>query len=162
VNEPVRFRPAEAGDLAAVRGLLTRCELPAGDLDLATQRFVLACDGAEIVGSIALEPRGSTALLRSLAVTPSHRGRRLGEALYDRAVALATRLRVGELYLLTTTAERFFARRGFVPVDRAGVPAGIAATSEFATVCCASARCMHLSLAREPPDPSAWGGPRRG
>lgn len=149
MNEAIRFRPAGAGDLDAIRRLLSRCELPHLDVDLGAQQFVVACDGADVVGSVALERRGAAALLRSLAVAPSHRGRRLGEALYEQAVALATRLRVRDLYLLTTSAEAFFARRAFVPVERRTVPAEVAATSEFTTTCCASARCMHLALAAE-------------
>lgn len=149
MNETIRFRPAGLDDLESIRRLLSSCDLPSSDIELGAQRFVVACEGAEVVGAIGLEPRGAAALLRSLAVAPSRRGRRLGEALYARAVALATRLRVRDLYLLTTTAEGFFARRGFAAMDRRAAPAEIAATSQFTTTCCASARCMHLSLGRE-------------
>lgn len=95
---------AAAGDLEAIRALLTELGLPAADVGTATQRFVVARSGGELVGCAALEIHGRAALLRSLAVRPAMQGRGLGNALYQTAIAKAGALRVGEVFLLTTTA----------------------------------------------------------
>jgi len=52
-----------------------------------------------------------------------------------------------EIYLLTTTAERFFARAGYESVPRNDAPSAIRETSEFATICPASAALMRKRLA---------------
>jgi amino-acid N-acetyltransferase len=46
------------------------------------------------------------------------------------------------MYLLTTTAEGFFARRSYEKVDRDAVPGVIKETAEFQSLCPASAVCM--------------------
>jgi N-acetylglutamate synthase-like GNAT family acetyltransferase len=49
---------------------------------------------------------------------------------------------VQSIYLLTETAERFFARRGYSPADRRDTAPAITASREFALVCPASAVLM--------------------
>ena len=51
-------------------------------------------------------------------------------------------LGVERLYLLTTDAERYFARLGFQRTERSGAPAPIQATSQFRLLCPKSAVCM--------------------
>ena len=46
------------------------------------------------------------------------------------------------VYLLTTTAARYFPRFGFVETGRDAVPADVAATDEFRSACPASALAM--------------------
>jgi N-acetylglutamate synthase-like GNAT family acetyltransferase len=46
------------------------------------------------------------------------------------------------LYLLTMTAEQYFPRFGFQPIDRDAVPAAVRATAEFREACPASATVM--------------------
>ena len=55
-------------------------------------------------------------------------------------------LGAARLHLLTTTAERFFTRRGFVVADRASAPPAIRRTREFADVCPASAAYLTKDL----------------
>ena len=45
-------------------------------------------------------------------------------------------------WLLTTTAEVFFKKRGFVVTPRGGVPTAIAATAEFRGLCPSVAVCL--------------------
>jgi amino-acid N-acetyltransferase len=70
----------------------------------------------------------------------------MGTALYQAAVHLAAQRGVRELYLVTTTAAPFFAKRGFEPVDRAGVPASIGRTTQFSGTCPSSATVMRLRI----------------
>ena len=46
------------------------------------------------------------------------------------------------IYLLTTTAERYFPKFGFEPVARADVPATVQTSIEFTSACPSSATVM--------------------
>ncbi len=143
------FHPATAADLGAVRDLLRDAGLPFSDLEEGRQELIVARQGARRVGSVGVEVHGRDGLLRSLAVAPDLRGNGLGGSLHWRALALAAARGVRTLYLLTTTAERFFAARGFDRVSREAVPDALRATAEFASLCPASAVCMRRELAGE-------------
>jgi arsenate reductase len=146
VAEGVRYGPATPDDLPAVKALLGSVQLPGEDVGGPHQTFLLARSGATLVGAVGLERRGEDALLRSLAVAPALQGAGIGSALYRLALAEAERQRTRALYLLTTTAEGFFARAGFRRIDRSQVPAEVAASAEFRTLCPASAVCMERVL----------------
>src|SRR6185437_3527774 len=119
------IRSARASDLEVVESLLTASQLPlAGVRDAFDDFFVAEADqpgvhALRIVGAIGLERFGSKALLRSAVVTDDWRGRGGGRILVDELLDHARAIGVDELYLLTTTAERFFAQRGFMRIDRA-------------------------------------------
>jgi amino-acid N-acetyltransferase len=74
------------------------------------------------------------------------RGRRIASALCDEVERRARSLGVRRLYLLTETAETFFAKRGYRRVPRADAPPGIARSREFAAVCPASSELMSRDL----------------
>ena len=140
----VGFAWAGAGDLPAVLELLRRCDLPA-DLDNVADCLV-ARQGTALVGCVALERHGTDALLRSLAVGPEQRGEGLGRALVQRITRRARALGARRLWLLTTTAADYFATLGYARVERAGAPARLQASSQFASVCPSSAICMAREL----------------
>ena len=143
---------AEAGDKAQIRELLAECGLPYEDVSPSDrQRFLLVRErtsaGSRLIGVIGLEMLGSSVgLLRSLAVSPSYRGRGLASQLVREAEEHARSCGLRELYLLTTTAEGFFARRGYRKVERHTVPAEIQKTPEFRSLCPESAVCMKKDL----------------
>lgn len=136
------IRPARPGDLAAVERLLRGAELPVDGVADALGDFVVAEAAGAIVGVAGLETAGENALLRSVAVDPAWRSAGVGRALVERIVAYAEARGVPGLYLLTTTAERWFPAFGFAPVGREMVPADVRATREFASVCPSSATVM--------------------
>lgn len=146
--DAVRYGPAAPEDLGAIRALLERLHLPAADVGAANQSFLVARLGDEVVGCVALEEYGDDALLRSLAVAPRLQGTGVGKALHALIGAEAERRAVRAVYLLTTTAEQFFARAGFTRIDRASVPAALGASAEFRSLCPASAVCMVKLLPR--------------
>ncbi len=146
---PISFHPAAPADLAPVRELLRSAGLPSSDVAEGRQDFLLARDGDRLAGTVAVEVHGRDGLLRSLAVAPDLRGKGLGGSLHARAVALAALRGVRTLYLLTTTAERFFAARGFDRISREAAPEAIRATAEFSSLCPDSAVCMRRELAGE-------------
>ena len=130
--------------------LATAAELPTGDLERADLSHFLVCGTRERPdGVVGLELYGPVALLRSLAVDAAERGTGKGQALVEAAEAHARDHGVREIYLLTTTAERFFARLGYVAADRAGAPSAIRGTAEFSSLCPSTAAFMVKRL--EPP-----------
>jgi len=143
----VKYSPATDGDLPAIEALLTACNLPTAGIELLTDNCLVAKLGSKIIGTIALEPCGQSALLRSLAVAPDCRGQALGRSLSARMVSHARLLGVKQLYLLTTDAERYFAAMGFKRTERDGAPAQIQATSQFRSICPKSAVCMMQAIA---------------
>jgi amino-acid N-acetyltransferase len=127
--------------------LLDQCALPIADLEAKhLPQFLIARDDARLIATAALEPCRDAVLLRSLAVAADHRQRGLAgqllAALEQQALADGHR----QVFLLTTSAQDFFAARGFRPLPRATVPAGIAATAQFQSLCPASAVCMVKEL----------------
>jgi amino-acid N-acetyltransferase len=123
--------------------LLAAADLPASDLtDSLLQDFFYAGPAAEPTGLVGLELQGEVALLRSLVVAPALRSRGAGTSLVEYAERYARLRGVRDLYLLTTTAEEFFARRGYTRVAREDAPESIRSTREFAGICPASAAFM--------------------
>lgn len=145
------LRPATPSDLPAIERLLVESALPlAGVAECLADcpgAFTVAEAGGALVGVAGLELRGETALLRSVAVAPDWRSRRLGRALVTRVVADAEARALRVLYLLTTTAEHYFPSFGFERVERGAVPPSIAETLEFRSACPASAVAMMRPLA---------------
>ena len=64
------------------------------------------------------------------------------------------------LYLLTTTAAQFFAKRGYEAVPRSEAPAAIAATAQFSDLCPASSAFMRKALAANNSLQARWSFPR--
>jgi amino-acid N-acetyltransferase len=135
----IRARPP----LLPARAFLAAQGLPIEDLtdEHLEHFFFVGPDGAPI-GLVGLEIYGAHALLRSLAVDEGERGRELGSRLVKRAEDHATAQGAGLIYLLTTTAEGYFARLGYARIDRSEAPPPIQATKEFATLCPASSVLM--------------------
>ena len=144
---PVRIAAAQPAEVAAIGVLLRDAGLPAGDFADHLAHFLAARRNGQVVGAVGLELHGRDALLRSLVVAPARRGAGLGGRLVACLERAAARQGAWRFYLLTTTAEAFFARRGFQKIPRATVPAGIAATREFRSLCPVSAVCMTRAVA---------------
>lgn len=141
------YRLAGPSDLAAVQQLLAAHGLIHEDVARHLHTFVLARVGGVLAGTAGLEVHGCRGLLRSVCVAAPYRGQAIGAALCDRVEALAASLGLRELYLLTTDAEAYFARRGYRPVDRARVPADVGRAEQFARLCPSTAVCMVRPLA---------------
>lgn len=135
-------------DVSEIRALLAACDLPVADVDPSDSMQFFGCRAdSELVGVVGLEIHGTAALLRSLAVAPAHRNYRLGSALVSHAEARAESLGVQSLYLLTTSAQDYFAKLGYSPASRAEAPPGITATAQFRGLCPATAVFMSKRLA---------------
>jgi amino-acid N-acetyltransferase len=145
---PARLRAATTSDLPAIERLLTASSLPLDGVMEALPSFVVAESGGELVGVAGLEPCRDNALLRSVAVADGWRSRGVGRALVERVIAEAESRGIHALYLLTTTAERWFPSFGFRTIAREAVPADVRATAEFQGACPASAAVMCRDCAR--------------
>jgi amino-acid N-acetyltransferase len=142
----ISITPARAEDLNEIKTLLTSNDLPTAGVDEHWKTFLVARDGDRIVGCGGAEAYQFAALIRSIAVDPDYRshglGRRLVRQLLDRLASHGLR----EFYLLTTTAEEYFKKRGFKPIDRDEVHPQLLSSREFQDACPASAVCMRLVM----------------
>ena len=137
-RSPSRVVVIEALDAAA---------LPAADLtDAHMEHFFYSGQPSAPSGIVGLEFCGADVLLRSLVVAPDSRAAGLGSALVEHAESYARARGAGSMFLLTTTAEGFFSRRGYAPAQRESAPTAIRATGEFAELCPASSAFMVKKL----------------
>lgn len=136
------LRPARSEDLAGVEALLAASGLPLAGVREALPSFIIAEADETIVGVAGLEVCCDNALLRSVAVDAAWRSHGLGRALVTRVLTDAEASGIRALYLLTTTAERYFPSFGFQQITRDQVPAEVLATEEFRSACPASATVM--------------------
>ena len=141
-----QIEPARPEDADDVCRLLEPNHLPVDGLQDHLATTLVARENGKIIGSAALEVYTDGALLRSVAVAPEAQGQGLGHRLTEAAVRMAAAVNVPGIYLLTTTAERFFPRFGFERIARTDVPATVQASIEFTSACPASAVVMRKSL----------------
>src|SRR5580658_4139363 len=123
MSPPPAMRRGHAADLAVVAALLKGLGLPTDDLTSAPDlRFWVSEDEQAVFGVIGMERFGTCALLRSLAVAPSHQKRGIGHQLVARLEDDAQSAGVKQLVLLTETAELFFRAIGYEVSDRRNIP----------------------------------------
>ena len=144
--EEIDIAPANAGDVPAIKTILEASQLPVAGVDEHWRTFLVAREGEKVVGCGGAEAYPVAALIRSIAVLPDYRrhglGRRIVRQLLDRLSARGLR----EFYLLTTTAENYFRKRGFKPIERDEVHPQLLASPQFQDACPTSAVCMRLVM----------------
>ena len=142
----ITITPASADDLESIKTILLANNLPTDGVEDHWKTFLIARDGGKVVGCGGAEAYQFAALIRSVAVDPAYRshgiGRRLVRQLLDRLASRGLR----EFYLLTTTAEAYFRKRGFKTIDRDEVHPQLMASREFQDACPASAVAMRLVM----------------
>lgn len=140
------IRRASREDLPVIEQLLKGALLPVQGVRGNLEQFSVAEQDGVIVGMIGLEIYGDTGLLRSLVVRPSEQRRGIGDLLCRSLLRDAHDLGLRHLVLLTTTAERYFAVRGFRTIDRKQVTGEVTRSVEFMEACPSTAICMELLL----------------
>ena len=143
----MHIRSATSTDLPAVEQLLRNSELPTVGVKDFINDFLVAEAGKDIVGVVGMEYCCNYGLLRSTAVAPDWRSKGVARQLVEQIIARAESRGTNALYLLTTTAERYFPSFGFEKTTREAVPPEIQATDEFRGACPASATVMSRQLA---------------
>ena len=112
-------------DLALVRAMLERGGLITEGIEWPAACYLVAYVGDEAAGVIGVESKIDAALLRSLYVNDSMRGRGIGGALLAAARKAAHTRGARHLYLFGVDAGSFFERHGFAKVAVADVLAAI-------------------------------------
>lgn len=101
--EGLTFRPATGADWPAVASLLTAATLPLAGAEAHLKQFLLAFRGEALVASAGFEVYGTSALLRSVAVSQSERSTGLGQEIVRRLLDQAYETGLQTVALLTTT-----------------------------------------------------------
>jgi amino-acid N-acetyltransferase len=114
----ITLRRASVRDLSGVEDLLTRTKLPRGGVDALIDSFIVAEDDGRLIGVAGVE----------------------------RLIAESNENGIAELYLLTTTAEKYFPILGFAKISREATPAEIQETDEFTDLCPSTATVMRRVL----------------
>jgi amino-acid N-acetyltransferase len=140
--DTITYSRASRNDLSKIQALLSENALPDEDVGKHIDHFMLARDNGTLAGTVGVELLGSDALLRSLCVSTSYRNRGIASELCNRIEAYARNAGVNKLYLLTTTARDFFARRGYAFCSRESLPLSVQGTAEFRFLCPCTAVCM--------------------
>lgn len=144
--ENILIEQYTAEDLYPIISLLEANNLPANDLEKNKQILFVAKSAANIIGCAAVEVYGNNALFRSLSVSESFKGKGLGQKLMNYVIEYCLDRDIQKLILLTTTADKYFERLGWKRIERSSVSGEISMSTEFSSVCPASAICMELSL----------------
>lgn len=142
----IQISAASPADVDAIKALLVATGLPTDGVDEHWKTFLVAREGDRVIACGGAEAYQFAALIRSVAVLPEHRshgiGRKIVRQLLDRLASRGLR----EFYLLTTTAEGYFKKRGFKPIDRDEVHPQLLSSREFQGACPDTAVCMRLVM----------------
>ena len=125
--------------------LLQKNNLPTEDLNGNTKLFGTYED-EELIGIAGIELYGENALIRSVCVDEAYRSQGMAEILIEHIEQYARHKDACNLFLLTTTAENYFKRKGFVKIDRNAVPENVQLSTEFSSVCPTSAAVLKKDL----------------
>jgi len=130
--------------MAAVEALLSANNLPTDDLSALQSNDFLYCGQRDKpYGAIGLQVTGTVGLLRSLVVSQDGRHQGCGTALVAALESKARQAGIVDLYLLTETAQAFFARLNYSIIPRDSAPSTIKDTPEFSGLCPDSAILMY-------------------
>ncbi|HUT81967.1 MAG TPA: arsenic resistance N-acetyltransferase ArsN2 [Candidatus Bathyarchaeia archaeon] len=142
--------PAKTNELKSVIKLLKKVNLPTEGVKEHFEDFIVLKDTTNqkftIVGCVGLEIYMKYGLLRSLAIEPHLQSKGLGNALTDAILDYARSEDLHKVYLLTSTAEKFFLKKGFMKIKREAVPEEVKQSIEFKSLCPDSASCMEIFL----------------
>jgi len=137
-----RVRQAQDEDAQGITALLRAASLDPNAVGDSLSRTVVASDGG-ILAAAAAPVRGQDAYLHSVAVVEEARGSHLGTLVTATALRGAAAEGARLAYLLTETAEGFFARLGFQRIGRGDLPGWIVG---LATGCSESAVALRRRL----------------
>jgi amino-acid N-acetyltransferase len=142
----LKIRKATSSDLLIISTILSSHKLPLQGLQHHLENFLVAEAEGTIIGTIGLEHYDETGLLRSVAVLPQYQSKGIGDRLVNTMIEYAKEKNIKQVYLLTETAQKFFEKKGFTPVERSEVKGEVLTSEEFVTACSESALCMMRTL----------------
>ncbi len=151
----IKIRKSNLVDEPVIIQLLSDCKLPTQDIIQNKIDFTVATNDDNLVGCIGIEPYGKDALLRSFAVSDNFRNNGLGSDLLQLMVKACKEMGIEKIHLLTTTAEKYFVKYGFVKSDRASAPKSISETTEFSEICPSTSIYLTLNIVKQKLDMSS-------
>lgn len=120
-NAPVTFEPASTSDADELRGFLQDVDLTLAGLEEPTvQIWIERDEQGEVVGTTGFElsEDSAHALIRSVAVAPSHRARGAGSRLARFALEQARAAGAERAWLFSRRSGPFWQSLGFTSADR--------------------------------------------
>ena len=142
----VIIHKADKSQYKEVCDLLSVEKLPTEDLHPELPNFLVAENNGKVIGSIGLEKYNDSALLRSMIVESTHRNEGIASRLVNELIQHAISNDVKSLYLITNTAETYFAKKGFIKIERDNVAPEVLQSKEFNGLCPASSTIMFKQL----------------
>ncbi|MBM7841858.1 GNAT family N-acetyltransferase [Herpetosiphon giganteus] len=106
-----------------------------GNEGLGTAQAYGCWQNGNLLACGALEVYGEVGLLRSVAVTPDHQNQGWGAALLVALEQQARQQGLQTLYLLTTSAAKFFAAHGYQPIERSEADERLHASAQWGSIC---------------------------
>ena len=146
MTETISIQTAGPSDFEAVCELLSKQKLPTEDINKELSHFFIVKQSGLPVGVIGMEKYGEYGLLRSMATDPAYRNNGIAASLVTQLFKYGKSLGLKEMYLLTETAESYFAKRGFQRIKREETPAAIKQSAEFSHLCPSTAVVMKKEI----------------
>jgi amino-acid N-acetyltransferase len=140
------IQQATEREFDAIKKLLDNNNLPTTDIYQDNIQLFIGLIDDKIMSVIGLEKYKNVGLLRSLAVTDLFKNQQVGSRLIRHIVDLCASEHIDKIYLLTTTAEKYFVKFGFTKIERMEAPDILKQTREFKDICPVSAVLMYKSL----------------
>ncbi len=143
------FRAYSSDDTTSIEALLKKSYLPYEDIITSKVDFIVAIKDEQVIGTIGVEKFERIWLLRSFAVADTFKGVGIGNRLLEKLIEKAQIKNCRELHLLTTTAENYFSKKGFIRSSREFAPKVLQSTKEFSEICPVSSAYMVLNLSKQ-------------
>jgi amino-acid N-acetyltransferase len=133
--------------LTEVQAILKENKLPYEDIiKKQLYSFFGYYKNDKLIGLVGLEIFDTIALLRSLCIKNKSAG--VGSILLDYIEKYSLENNIKELYLLTTTADIYFRKKGFKKEDKSNAPNSIKNSNEFKSICPCNAIFMVKKIIR--------------
>lgn len=143
---PGLVRTASSDDFKTVTALLQSESLPVEDIRKDLAHFFVIEGDNKIIAAGGLEVYGNDGLVRSMIVDRDYRNHSLAAILLNKLQGYAAEQGITALYLITTTAEGYFAKKGFKVIAREEVSSSLASSREFSMLCPSTATVMMKEL----------------
>lgn len=142
----LNLKKTHKSDIPIIRDILKKNELAYQDIETNDIDFFFAFEDEKLIGVIGIEKFIDKALLRSMVVMEEFRDQGYGKKICNHFLEIAKQEGIKEVFLLTNDADGFFKQVGFEIVDRENAPDVIRFSTEFSSLCPASAIFMKITL----------------
>jgi len=129
------FEIADNKDLEWINNILKENELCVDDIPSENIVLKLVKSENELIAIYGFELFGQNGILRSVAVADEYKGAGIGTQIMKQVERDVKELELRNLFLLTTTAKKFFEKFGFSIIERETAPVVLQQSYEFLTFC---------------------------